>query len=113
MPGEEVVLAGTGGAPARPSPSAAGAAEVLETTATALKVRVPALNGPPGTSAPVVVTMAGESSNPLPFLLGHLPLVSSLSRERPHPATCSRSPAAGSRPTRRATTCASAARVRW
>jgi hypothetical protein len=78
MPGEEVVLAGTGWSNGATVSFGGRAAEVLETTATALKVRVPELNGPPGTSAPVTVTMAGESSSPVPFLVGHLPLVLSL-----------------------------------
>lgn len=75
MPGEEVVLAGTGWTTGATVTFGGRAAEVVETTPTALKVRVPALEGPAGTSAPVVVTMAGESSNAAPFLLGHLPLV--------------------------------------
>lgn len=78
LPGEEVVLAGTGWSPGATVTFGGGAAEVLETTPTALKVRVPAVEGPPGTSAPVVVTMGGESSNPAPFLIGHLPLLLSM-----------------------------------
>ncbi|HVR71750.1 MAG TPA: IPT/TIG domain-containing protein, partial [Vicinamibacteria bacterium] len=78
MPGEEVVLAGTGWSTGATVTFGGRPAEVLETTASALSVRVPALDGPPGTSAPVVVTLAGEASDPAPFLLGHLPLVLSL-----------------------------------
>jgi hypothetical protein len=78
MPGEEVVLAGTGWSAGATVTFGGRPAEVLETTATALRVRVPALDGPPGTAAPVVVTMAGETSNPAPFLVGHLPLLTSL-----------------------------------
>ncbi|HEY7512004.1 MAG TPA: IPT/TIG domain-containing protein [Vicinamibacteria bacterium] len=78
MPGEEVVLAGTGWSTGATVAFGGRPAEVLETTATAIRVRVPELEGPPGTSAPVVVTMAGETSNPAPFLLGHLPLLLSL-----------------------------------
>jgi len=78
MPGEEVVLAGTGWGEGATVAFGGRPAEVLEATASALRVRVPALDGPPGTAAPVVVTMAGESSNPAPFLLGHLPLLMSL-----------------------------------
>jgi hypothetical protein len=78
MPGEEVVLAGTGWGPGAAVAFGGRPAEVLETTATALRVRVPAVEGPPGTSAPVVVTMAGETSNPAPFLIGHLPLLLSV-----------------------------------
>jgi hypothetical protein len=78
MPGEEVVLAGTGWSTGASVTFGGRAAEVLEATSTALRVRVPELGGPPGASAPVVVTMAGEASNPVPFLVGHLPLVLSL-----------------------------------
>jgi hypothetical protein len=78
MPGEEVVLAGTGWGEGATVVFGGRAAEVLETTASAMRVRVPPVDGPPGTSAPVIVTMAGESSNPAPFLLGHLPLLLSL-----------------------------------
>jgi hypothetical protein len=78
MPGEEVVLAGTGWGEGATVTFGGRSAEVLETTPSALRVRVPPLDGPPGTAAPVVVALAGESSNPAPFLLGHLPLVLSL-----------------------------------
>jgi Meckel syndrome type 1 protein len=78
MPAEEVVLAGTGWGPGATVTFGGRPAEVLEATASALRVRVPAIDGPPGTSAPVVVTMAGETSNPAPFLIGHLPLLLSL-----------------------------------
>jgi FHA domain-containing protein/IPT/TIG domain-containing protein len=78
LPGEEVVLAGTGWSAGAVVTFGGRAAEVLETTPTALKVRVPAVEGPPGTAAAVVVTMGGESSNPAPFLIGHLPLVLSV-----------------------------------
>jgi hypothetical protein len=78
LPGEEVVLAGTGWSAGATVTFGGSAAEVLETTPTALRVRVPAVEGPPGTSAPVVVAMGGESSNPAPFLIGHLPLLLSI-----------------------------------
>jgi len=76
MPGEEVTLAGSGWAAAAVVRFGELAAEVLENTPTHIRVRVPAVEGPPGTPAPVTVAMgADEASNPAPFLLGRLPLV--------------------------------------
>jgi hypothetical protein len=78
MPGEEVVLAGSGwgqGAAVR-----FGSVDVptVEVTSSTIKVRVPPLDGPPGTSVPVVVSMGADPSNPAPFILGRLPLILSL-----------------------------------
>jgi hypothetical protein len=82
LPGEVVRLEGAGwgvGAtvrfgdvPARPS----------EVQPTQIVVVVPQVPGGVGTEAPVVVTIGGIDSNPAPFLVGHLPVVS-----RVHPAT--------------------------
>jgi hypothetical protein len=53
-------------------------AQVLDAQATQIRVTVPAIAGGPGTPAPVVVTVGGVESNPAPFFVGHLPLVSGL-----------------------------------
>ncbi|HUG55308.1 MAG TPA: IPT/TIG domain-containing protein, partial [Vicinamibacteria bacterium] len=79
MPGDEVVLAGSGwGAGARVQFGGA-AATVLDSSPTSLRVRVPALEGAPGREFPVTVAMGADASNPAPFLIGHLPLVLSVS----------------------------------
>ena len=75
MPGEEVSLAGTGWSQGVAVRFGSLPAEVLEVNPTLIRVRVPAIEGPPGTSAPVVVTMSGDASNAAPFLVGRLPLI--------------------------------------
>ena len=75
MPGEEVSLAGTGWSQGVAVRFGSLPAEVLDVSPAAIRVRVPAIEGQPGTSAPVVVTMGGDASNPAPFMLGRLPLI--------------------------------------
>lgn len=75
MAGEEVVLQGTGWGASASVKFGSLPGEVLQATSTSLKVRVPALEGAPETSVPVVVVMGSDESNAAPFLLGHLPLV--------------------------------------
>jgi hypothetical protein len=78
MPGDEVLLAGAGwGAGARVQFGGI-AATVLDSSPTSLRVRVPALEGGPGKEFPVTVAMGADTSNPAPFLIGHLPLVISI-----------------------------------
>jgi putative intracellular protease/amidase len=75
MPGEEVLLAGAGwglGATVRFGDLAA---QVLEVDPTQIRVIVPPLPDVSGTPAPVVVTVGGVESNPAPFFVGRLPLV--------------------------------------
>ncbi|HSD27733.1 MAG TPA: IPT/TIG domain-containing protein, partial [Vicinamibacteria bacterium] len=75
MPGEEVVLAGSGWG-LGPSVRFGGlAAEVLEVRETSIRVRVPAIEGGVGTAAPVVVISGLAVSNAGPFYVGHIPLV--------------------------------------
>jgi hypothetical protein len=78
MPGEEVLLAGAGwglGATVRFGDLSA---QILETSPTQIRVIVPALPGVSGTPAPVVVTVGGVDSNPAPFYVGRLPLITSV-----------------------------------
>jgi IPT/TIG domain len=75
MPGEEVVIAGSGfglGAAVRFGPSPA---EVIEIRDTSIRARVPEVAGGAGTAAPAVVSMGASSSNALPFFIGSIPLV--------------------------------------
>jgi hypothetical protein len=76
MPGEEVSLAGRGWGAGVAVQFGTVRAEVLETTPGAIRVRVPPLEGGPGTSFQVVATMGQDASNPAPFMIGRLPLVS-------------------------------------
>jgi hypothetical protein len=78
MPGDEVTLAGSGWGPTAVVRFGPLAAEILENTPTAILVRVPVIEGPPGTPAPVTVAMGLDASNGAPFLVGRLPLVQSL-----------------------------------
>jgi hypothetical protein len=75
MPGEEVSLAGTGWSQGVAVRFGSLPAEVLEVGPASIRVRVPAIEGPAGTSAPVVVSMGGDASNSAPFMVGRLPLV--------------------------------------
>jgi hypothetical protein len=78
MPGEEVVLAGAGWGAGAKVQFGGVTAELLDSSPTSLKVRVPAMEGAPGAEFPVKVTMGADASNPAPFLLGRLPLVLSI-----------------------------------
>ena len=76
MPGEEVILAGAGlglGASVRFGDVPA---QIAQAEATRIRVAVPDLAG--GTSAPVVVSVGGVDSNAVPFVVGHLPVVTGI-----------------------------------
>jgi len=75
MPGEEITLAGSGWTSGAVVRFGSVAAEVLDNTPTAIRVRVPAIDGPSGTAAPVTVAAGLDASNPAPFLVGRLPLI--------------------------------------
>lgn len=75
MPGDELTLAGGGWGPGATVRFGSLAADVTQATPTSLRVRVPAVEGPAGTSVPVQVTMGDERSNEAPFLVGRLPLI--------------------------------------
>lgn len=75
MPGEEVSLAGTGWSQGVTVRFGSLPAEVLAVDPASIRVRVPAIDGQPGTSAPVVVAMGADASNPAPFMVGRLPLI--------------------------------------
>ena len=78
MPGEDVVLAGTGWGQGAAVRFGNVDVPVVDVTSSTIKVRVPQIAGPPGTSVPVVVSMGADPSNPAPFILGRLPLILSL-----------------------------------
>jgi len=78
MAGEDVVLAGSGWGQGAAVRFGNVDVPVVEVTGTTIKVRVPQIAGPPGTSVPVVVSMGADPSNPAPFILGRLPLILSL-----------------------------------
>jgi IPT/TIG domain len=75
MPGEEVVLAGSGFGLGAALRFGSAPAEVIEVKDTSIRARVPAVAGGPGTAAPAVVSMGAASSNELPFFIGSIPLV--------------------------------------
>jgi hypothetical protein len=84
MPGEEIELAGAGWTQGATVRFGSLPAEITATAPNMIKVRVPAIEGATGTSVPVVVAMGADESNPAPFMLGHLPLVT---RVEPEAAT--------------------------
>jgi hypothetical protein len=84
LPGEEVALAGAGWGPGATVRFGEATAQLNDVQATRIRAIVPEGAGLPGTPAPVVVTVGGVESNPAPFIVGHLPVVSSVS-----PATAS------------------------
>jgi hypothetical protein len=75
MPGEEVVLAGSGWGLAPTVRFGGLPADVREARETSIRVRVPAIDGGPGTAAPVVVISGSLESNAGPFYVGRIPLV--------------------------------------
>ena len=79
MPGEEVMLAGAGWGVGATVRFGSTPAQTLDVQPTLIRALVPEIAGGPGTEAAVVVTVAGVDSNPAPFMLGHLPVVSGLS----------------------------------
>jgi hypothetical protein len=79
MPGEEVVLAGAGWGPGTTVRFGPATAELTEVQPTRIRAVVPEDAGSPGTPAPVVVTVGGVNSNTVPFIVGHLPVVSGVS----------------------------------
>jgi hypothetical protein len=78
MPGEEVVLAGAGWGIGATVRFGDVPATVVGAEPTQIRVVVPPLPGGSGTSAPVVVNVGGVDSNPAPFFVGRLPLVTAL-----------------------------------
>ena len=78
LPGEEVTLAGVDWGPGAQVKFGDLPAAVLDASATSLRVRVPDLKDPVGTSLPVVVSMGGDPSNQAPFVIGKIPLVISV-----------------------------------
>jgi hypothetical protein len=79
MPGEEVVLAGAGWGPGATVRFGEAPAQLKEVQATRILAIVPDGAGVPGTPASVVVTVGGIESNPAPFIVGHLPVLSAVS----------------------------------
>jgi hypothetical protein len=79
LPGEEVVLAGAGWGPGATVRFGDAPAQLNDLQATRIRAIVPDGAGVPGTPAPVVVTVGGVESNPAPFIVGHLPVVSAVS----------------------------------
>lgn len=75
MPGDEIVLAGAGWGTTLQVKFGTLSGEVVSTSAASIRVRVPAVEGAPGTSFPVTVSVGADPSNPAPFMLGRLPLI--------------------------------------
>jgi FHA domain/IPT/TIG domain len=78
MPGEEVLLAGAGWGIGATVRFGDVPATVVAAEPTQIRVVVPPLPGGSGTSAPVVVSVGGIESNPAPFFVGRLPLVTAV-----------------------------------
>jgi hypothetical protein len=78
LPGEEVVLAGAGWGVGATVRFGDVTAEVAQVDPTRIRVVVPAALGV-GTAAPIVVSVAGLDSNAVPFVVGRLPVVVSVS----------------------------------
>jgi hypothetical protein len=79
LPGEEVLLAGAGWGVGATVRFGLAPAQILEVQPTRIRAVVPEAAGPPGTEAPVVVTVGTTDSNAAPFIVGHLPVVSGVS----------------------------------
>jgi hypothetical protein len=82
MPGEEISIEGTGWRDNATVRFGAQPAEIVTSSSSLLRVRVPAVEGAPGTTVPVVVTVGGADSSPVEFIIGQLPLVLGLEPAR-------------------------------
>ena len=69
---------GTGWGPGATVRFGEAPARLSELAATRIRAIVPEGAGLPGAPAPVVVTVGGVDSNPAPFVVGHLPVVSAV-----------------------------------
>jgi hypothetical protein len=79
LPGEVVLLAGAGWGPGTTVRFGTAEAQLEEVDATQIRAVVPEGAGSPGSSISVVVTVGGVDSNPAPFVVGHVPIVSGVS----------------------------------
>jgi hypothetical protein len=82
MPGEEVLLAGAGWGVGAVVRFGSSEAHVLEVQPTQIRAVVPELALRPGNEAPVIVVVGGVESNPAPFIVGHLPVLTGLNPQR-------------------------------
>jgi hypothetical protein len=78
MPGDEVMLAGAGWGVGATVQFGGAPAQILEVQPTQIRAVVPQVPGGPGSEAPVVVTVGGVESNPAPFIVGRLPVLTGL-----------------------------------
>lgn len=79
MPGEEVVLVGSGWGVGTTVRFGAVPAQPVAIEPTRIRVAVPAMPAGPGTEAPVVVVVGEVESNAAPFVVGRLPVVTGVS----------------------------------
>ncbi len=79
MPGDDVSLAGTAWGPGAKVLFDQAPAEVVEMSASSMKVRVPSLEVAPGAEVKVTVSMGADPSNTVAFVVGRLPLVKGMS----------------------------------
>jgi hypothetical protein len=78
MPGDSVVLSGTSLGAGVTVRFGDAQAEVVGATAGGVTVRVPALPASPGTELQVVAASGADRSNALPFMIGKIPLIATL-----------------------------------
>jgi hypothetical protein len=76
LPGDEVVVSGSGFGDGPAVTVGGQAAEIVKAEAGAVRFKMPALTGAPGSTHPVVVAAGGRAAAPVPIYLGRLPLVS-------------------------------------
>ena len=114
MPGEEVVLAGTGWGSAVSVSFGEHQAQVLEATGNSIRVQVPPqVSATPGTSLAVTVSSGNESSNAAPFVVGRLPLLTAIEPSSALPGDVITVRGRGFPPQAAGTRCGSAACGRW
>jgi hypothetical protein len=85
LPGEEVVLAGSGWGAAPSVQFGAEPGQVLQVAPTSIRVRVPETLGGVGSSAPAVVKDGAVESNAAPFFVGRIPLLQKVDPENAVP----------------------------
>jgi hypothetical protein len=85
MPGEEIELAGAGWDSQATVKFGDVPAEITSNAPNMIRVRVPALETGPGTAVPVVVSSGAEQSNPAPFHVGKLPMLTGIAPQTAGP----------------------------
>jgi IPT/TIG domain-containing protein len=85
MPGDEVTVSGASLEPGIQVTFGGVPAEVVEASGASVRVKVPPISAAPGTEVPVEATLGADKSIAIPFVVGHVPLVTRLEQRNAAP----------------------------